>query len=76
MDSAEFTRWVAYLSIEPPMEARADYLAGAMGALIGRIEATLGGRPPRLKSRLIEFDRREEDDQAELAAFLSGLGKK
>jgi len=75
MSAAEFARWGAYLSIEPGMEQRADYLASALGALIGRCEATLGGKPPRLPARLIQFDRREEDDQAALAAWLGSIGK-
>ena len=75
MDSEEFTRWGAYLSIEPPMEQRADYLAGAIGALIARVEGTMGGKPPRIKSRLIEFDARPEDDQKAFAAWIGALGK-
>ena len=73
MSAAEFARWAAYLSIEPSMEYRADYLASALGVLIGRIEATMGGKPPRLPSRLIQFDAREEDDQAAFAAWLGSL---
>ena len=74
MSSAEFARWAAYLQIEPSIEYRADFLSAALGALIGRVEATMGGKPPRLGSRLIPFDRRPEDDQAALAAWLGGLG--
>ena len=73
MSSAEFTRWAAFLSIEPSMEYRADYLASALGALIGRVEGTMGGKPPRLPARLIEFDRRPEDDQEAMAAWLGSL---
>ena len=70
MTSAEFAEWKAFLSIEPDDGTRADYLAGALGALITRIEATLGGNPPKLRGRLIQWDRRPEDDEAELAAAM------
>ena len=75
MDSAEFTRWIAYLSIEPPLETRLDYLSGAIGTLIGRVEGTLGGKPPRLSGRLIEWDRRPEDEQAAFVAWIQSLNK-
>jgi hypothetical protein len=73
IDARAFARWQAYLSIEPCAEQRMDYLASAMGTLIGRVEATMGGRPPKLPSRLIEFDRRPEDDQEALAAWLGAV---
>ena len=75
MDSREFTRWIAYLSIEPPMETRLDYLCGAIGTLIGRVEGTLGGKPPRLTPRLIEWDRRPEDEDAAFVAWVQSLNK-
>jgi hypothetical protein len=73
MTSAEFARWAAYLQIEPSIEYRADFLAGALGALIGRVEATLGGKPPKLGTRLIQWDRTETDDQETMAAWLGSL---
>lgn len=76
MTSADFTRWIAFLAIEPCMETRVDYLSGALAALIGRVEATLGGKPPRPTARLIEWDRRPQDDDEAMVAFLQSFGKK
>jgi hypothetical protein len=73
IDARTFVYWTAYLSIEPPAEARMDYLASALGTLIGRVEATMGGKPPKLPARLIEFDRRPEDDQEGMAAWLEAI---
>lgn len=70
MSSAEFSEWRAFLSIEPDDGTRADYLAASIAALITRVEATLGGTPPQLRGRLIEWDKRQKDEEAELAAWL------
>ena len=61
------------MQIEPCIEERIDYLAAAIGTLIGRIERTLGGRPARTGAKLIQWDRRENDGQEELAAWLKGV---
>jgi hypothetical protein len=75
MTSAEFTRWAAWLAMDPPMEVRADYLATAIVAHINRVQGTLGGKPPRLGPRLIAWDRRDEDDQEGLAEWIGGTFK-
>lgn len=70
MTSAEFSEWRAFLAIEPDDGTRADYLAASIAALITRVEARLGGRPPELRGKLIQWDKRQQDDEAELAAML------
>lgn len=70
MSSTEFSEWKAYLSLEPDEGTRADYLAGAIGALVTRVEATLGGKPPKIGGKLIRWDKREGDDMRELAAMM------
>ena len=70
MSAAEFARWVAFLTLEPDQGTRTDYLAAQLAAMIARVEGTLGGKPPRIKGRLIEWDRNPEDEEKELAAWL------
>jgi len=70
ISSAEFAEWKAFLTVEPDIGTRADYLAGAMAAFVGRVEWTLGGKPPRLGGRLIQWDKRQTDSADEMAAML------
>ena len=70
MSAAEFARWIAFLTMEPDVGTRMDYLAAGLAAMIARVEGTLGGKPPRHKGRLIEWDRNPADDEKELAAWL------
>ncbi len=70
MSAREFGEWKAFLTVEPDAGTRADYLAGALAAFIGRVEATMGGKPPRLSGRLIEWDKRHVDETERIAAML------
>lgn len=70
MGSAEFTKWLAFMSIEPDIGTRLDANAAALGALIGRVESTLGGRPPRIGARLVEWFRDDARDHAAIAGML------
>ena len=76
MSAAEFNRWVAFLAMEPDLGTRMDYLAAGLAAAIARVEGTLGGKPPRISGKMIEWDRCPEDDEKELAAWLEGFGKR
>jgi hypothetical protein len=76
MSSAEFVRWCAFLRMEPDTGTRMDVLASAVGALIGRVEGTMGGKPPRLRGRLVEWDRDEEADQNALVEWIKSIGTK
>lgn len=71
MGSAEFTKWLAFMSIEPDIGTRLDANSAALGALVGRVEATLGGRPPRIGARLVEWFRDDTREQSALAGVLS-----
>jgi hypothetical protein len=75
MSSREFSEWCAFLQLEPDIGTRADYLATALAQHIARVEATMGGKPPPIKGRLIEWDAHVEDDAEGLAAMLSNMGK-
>ena len=44
--------------------------AAALGALVGRVESTLGGRPPRIGARLVEWFRDDARDHAAIAGML------
>ena len=55
LTSAQFAGWAAFLAVEPDVGTRADGLAAALGTLIGRVEGTLGGRPPSIAGRLINW---------------------
>lgn len=70
MSAREFGEWKAFLTVEPDMGTRVDYLAGGLAAFIGRVEATMGGKPPRLSGRLIEWDKRHVDETERIAAML------
>jgi len=73
LDARDFANWAAYLQIEPPIEERLDRLMAIIGLLITRIEATLGGRPPHIGNKLIEWDKRPEDEQLEFAQWLQTI---
>lgn len=76
IDAREFAEWCAFMQIEPDVGTRLDYTAGVIGALIGRVEASMGGKPPRLGPRLIEWGRDEADAQAEIfEQLVSRFGK-
>ena len=54
-----------------------DYLLTAIANLLTRIEATLGGTPPEISGRLIEWGKNAEElDGDSLIKALSGLGKR
>ena len=77
IDAREFAYLAAYLQIEPPIEERLDRLMAVIALLITRIEGTLGGRPPKIGDKLIEWDKRPEDEQKAFAEWLKAtLGGK
>lgn len=76
ISSADFAEWVAYLTDEPDMGRRADGLAAVLAAHLGRIEATLGGKPLQVSGRLIEWGGAPEVDEEDLATALEGLVKR
>lgn len=64
------------MSIEPDIGTRLDANSAALGVLVGRVEATLGGRPPRIGARLVEWFRDDAHDQAAIAGMLQAFKPK
>lgn len=76
ISSADFAEWCAFLIDEPDIGRRADGLATVIGALIGRVEAALGGKPPRIESRLIEWGGKRSADEQMIAKAISEVVKR
>ena len=74
MTSEEFAFWQAYLEREPDAGTRADYLATMIAHLVNNVVAALGGRPPEIGARLIDWGRRPVDDERELLEALQRMG--
>ena len=64
---------MAYLSIEPDVGTRADWLATTLVAALARIEATLGGKPVKTDGKVIEWGTTQEADEATIAGVLDRI---
>ena len=73
MTSAEFTRWAAFLSLEPDIGTRADWLATNLACHLGRIEATLGGSLLEIQGKMIDWGRTEETDEREVLKKIKAI---
>lgn len=75
ISSSEFSDWCAYLSSEPDIGTRLDYLSATIGQLISMLIACNGAKPPEIGARLIDWDGRdmEAKRKSDNEAFINAL---
>src|ERR1035437_3686589 len=55
ISAEEFARRRAFWLVEPPLGTRLDLLCGALGRLLACVIGNLGGEPPDIGEKLIDF---------------------
>ena len=63
ISSEDFAKRRAFWLVEPPIGERLDLLCGALGRLLAGIIGNLGGEPPDIGEKLIDFLKEPEDGE-------------
>jgi hypothetical protein len=79
ISSAEFGEYMLSMKHEPDCGTRLDYLMSMVCQMLARVEGTLGGKPPKLTSPIIEWGKShieiEKERQEQVLEMFKALGK-
>jgi hypothetical protein len=78
--SKQFVEYMEHMRLEPDIGIRLDYLISMVCQMLARVEGTLGGKPPKLNSPIIEWGKTEVENEKERQErianmFITALGK-